>query len=261
MCLIFFAYRRHHAHRLILAANRDEFYHRPAAPMAYWEDLPDVLAGRDLSAGGTWLGIHRNGRWAALTNYRDPAAHRSDARSRGGLIRDFLAGNAASMAYLSGVAAAAPAYNGFNLLVDDGRCLAYLGSTTGRPHPLPPGVYGLSNHLLNTPWPKVSRGKHRFWELLTAPTVSVEDMMVLLSDRQAPPDATLPDTGVGLAWERLLGTIFIASPGYGTRCSTVLLVGNDGAVEVTERTYRVTDGDVTGSDDRRFRFQTAAEDR
>ncbi|MFH1984906.1 MAG: NRDE family protein [Pseudomonadota bacterium] len=257
MCLVFFAYSHHPDYRVILAANRDEFYHRPTDPMAFWSDAPDILAGRDLEAGGTWLGIHRSGRWAALTNYRDPAAHRSDATSRGALIGRFLSGRKTAMDYVAGVSAATARYNGFNLVVDDGRSLAYLDSRTARPRELGPGIYGLSNHLLDTPWPKVSNGKRRFERLVASETVSTAKMMTLLADRRVPPDAALPDTGVGLEWERRLGPIFIASPDYGTRCSSVLRITNSGRVEVAERSYQITQGAVSGTKDRRFAFQVS----
>lgn len=260
MCLVFFAYGHHPGFRVILAANRDEFYERPTAPMAYWADDPNVLAGMDLAAGGTWLGIHNSGRWAAVTNYREPAAHRNDAATRGELIRSFLTGRAAAMDYLDHVAAEAGNYNGFNLLVDDGRELGYLSSRMKRPSVLAPGIYGLSNHLLDTPWPKVSIGKRRFSQLMTSKTVSARSLLDMLADRSVPADKDLPDTGVGLEWERLLGPMFIVSAVYGTRCSTVLTIGNNGRVDVTERTYRTTEGTVSGNEDRRFRFQITGED-
>ena len=257
MCLIFLALERHPRHRVILAANRDEFHERPTAAMTFWPEAPDILAGRDLAAGGTWLGIHRSGRWAALTNYRDPSAHRNDAASRGGLIAPFLTGSETAEAYLASVAPLANRYNGFNLLADDGCGVAYLSSRTGVVEALGPGIYGLSNHLLNTPWPKVAAGKVRFQQLVTPDVVSEEKLMDMLADRTAPPDASLPDTGVGIKWERRLGAIFIASAVYGTRCSTVMRLDRSGLVNVVERTYRINDGTVSGSDDRRFQFQAS----
>lgn len=255
MCLVFFAYETYPGCRVLLAANRDEFYERPTAPMAFWADAPNILAGRDLVAGGTWLGIHSDGRWAAVTNYRDPAAHRNDAASRGELIRSFLSGPTSAIDYLDHVAAETANYNGFNLLVDDGRHLGYLSSHTPRPSVLAPGIYGLSNHLLDTAWPKVSAGKRRFRRLLSTEAVSTHELMDLLADRNVPPDKDLPETGVGLDWERRLGSMFIVSAAYGTRCSTVLRIGNNGRVDATERTYATVNGAVSGSEDRRFRFQ------
>ncbi len=257
MCLIFLAVERHPRHRVILAANRDEFHERPAAPMAFWPEAPDILAGRDLAAGGTWLGVHRSGRWAALTNYRDPSAHRDDAASRGGLIAPFLTGSESAAAHLASVAPLAHRYNGFNLLADDGRGVAYLSSRTGVVKALGPGIYGLSNHLLNTPWPKVAAGKRRFQKLVAPTAVSEEHLIDMLADRSVPPDASLPDTGVGITWERRLGAIFIASAVYGTRCSTVMRLDRRGRVNVLERTYRIADGAVSGFDDRRFQFQAS----
>lgn len=257
MCLIFLAIEQHSRHRVILAANRDEFHERPTAPMTFWQEAPDILAGKDLAARGTWLGVHRSGRWAALTNYRDPSAHRNDATSRGGLIPPFLTGSETAATYLASVAPLAHRYNGFNLLVDDGREIAYLASRTGKVVTLKPGIHGLSNHLLNTPWPKVAAGKTRFQQLVKPDVVSEEKLMDILADCTVPPDESLPETGVGITWERRLGAIFIASAVYGTRCSTVMRLDHSGLVNVVERTYRIEGGAVSGCDDRRFQFQAS----
>ncbi len=224
MCLILVAWQAHPDFPLVVAANRDEFYARRTASADFWPEAPDLLAGRDLEAGGTWLGITRSGRFAALTNYRDPATHKPQAPSRGKLVADFLAGDATIDTYLD--ALEATAYNGFNLLLGDRRKLVAFSNVSLQRHELAPGVYGLSNALLDTPWPKVGAGK----TALNAALQSLPDeaaLFKLLRDDTRHPDASLPATGVSLSWERLLSAAFIRSPEYGTRCSTVIKVGID----------------------------------
>lgn len=238
MCLIVFACDAHPRYKLVVAANRDEFYRRPTAPAAFWPDCPTLLAGRDLQEGGTWLGVTRAGRFAALTNYRDPAAQRADARSRGGLVRDFLSGGMTPREYLAGVDERRGDYNGFNLLVGDGSGLLYYASRTGEAWAVAPGVHALSNHLLDTRWPKVAKASSRMAAELAAESPDLtERLFALLADAEPPPDAVLPDTGVGLAWERVLGPAFITSPDYGTRSSTVLLMDRDGGIRFAERSW------------------------
>lgn len=235
MCLILFAWQARARYRLVLAANRDEFYARPAAPMDWWPERPTVLAGRDLEAGGTWFGVTRDGRFAAVTNHRDPHRNVDGRPSRGALVADYLGGDAAPGDYLAALARRGEDYNGFNLLVGDRETLWYYGNRDGAPRPLAPGVYGLSNALLDTPWPKVRHGKHALATALAQPEVAPEALFTLLAERREAPDAELPATGVSLEWERRLSPLFIASEHYGTRCSTVLLLGDDGCVQVHER--------------------------
>ena len=238
MCLVLFAYEVHPSYRLILAANRDEFYERPTEAASFWRDAPGVLAGRDLLHGGTWLGVTRAGRFAAVTNFRDSSAKLDGARSRGALVTDFLKGGQSPAGYARAVAAGAQAYNGFNLLAGDARSLYYFSNRGGAPAKLAPGVYGLSNHLLDTPWPKVVRGKRALAEVVeSGDALAPEAVVQILSDRVRAADAELPDTGVGVLVERLLSPLFIVSPGYGTRCSTVVLVGRDGRLTFVERTF------------------------
>ena len=238
MCLIAFAYRCHPRYRLIVAANRDEFYRRPTAPAAFWPECPQVLAGRDLEQGGTWFGVTRGGRFAALTNYRDPAAQKADARSRGELVREYLCGGREPTAYLEQVRAAGGEYNGFNLLAGDGDGLWYCSNRGAALEEVSPGIHGLSNHLLDTPWPKVAKAKAGMAACLAGPDDALPAaLFVLLADAVPAPDVSLPDTGVGLAWERTLSPVFIASPDYGTRSSTVLLAGYDGRIRFFERTW------------------------
>ncbi len=237
MCLILFAWKMHDNYPLILAANRDEFYERPSAPAAFWADAPDLLAGRDLKAGGTWLGITRSGRLAAITNYRDPASLKTEAPSRGHLVSDYLRSRESPEEYLQRLAPRAGRYNGFSLLVGDRSELLFYSNRGEAIRPAP-GIHGMSNHLLDTPWPKVNRGKQALEQLLAGDhNPSPEALLDLLASRSRPPDDRLPDTGVGLEWERVLSPLFIESPAYGTRCSTVLLIDRRGMVTFVERVF------------------------
>jgi uncharacterized protein with NRDE domain len=244
LCLIVVAWRCRADLPLIVAANRDEWRDRPAEPAHWWPDHPDLLAGRDLKAGGTWMGVTRSGRFAAVTNFRDPADRRSTARSRGGLVTEFLAGDESPPAYLTRIALSAAEYNAFNLIVGDAGSLWYYGSREGGARPIAPGVHGLSNHVLDEPWPKVTRGRAAMEHALAAPDPTPA-LFELLGDAGPAPDAVLPDTGVGLEWERRLSAALITGADYGTRASTVLLAGADGRVAFEERT-RVADGAEQG---------------
>lgn len=239
MCLILFAWKLHDRFPLVLAANRDEFYERPSAPAAFWDDAPDVLAGRDLKRGGTWLGITRTGRLAAVTNYRDPASLKQDAPSRGELVSDYLRGREDPETYLRRLEIRAPRYNGFSLLLGDWDSseLVYF-SNRGEARRLAPGIHGMSNHLLDSPWPKVARGKQALEALvLSKNDPTPEALLALLASRSRPPDESLPETGVGLEWERVLSPLFIESPTYGTRCSTVVLIDREGMATFVERVF------------------------
>lgn len=237
MCLIVFAYRTHPEYRLIVAANRDEFYARPTATAGFWPDCPAVLAGRDMEQLGTWLGVTRTGRFAALTNYRDPKAIVPDALSRGGLVSDFLCGDLAPAEYLLQVQKTARRYSGFNLLVGDSESLWYYSNRTDEAAALSDGIHSLSNALLDSPWPKAEHAKACMASCLGSSGAVLEaGLFGLLGDDTRYADEQLPDTGVDLAMERLLSSIFIASPDYGTRSSTVLLIDNAGGVRFVERT-------------------------
>ena len=245
MCLIVLAWRTHPSYRLIVAANRDEYFGRPAAPAGFWDDHAHVLAGRDLEAGGTWLGITLDGRFAALTNYRNPADKKTGAPSRGSLVSDFLTGKMAPLKYLQGVEQRAASYNGFSLLVGDAVSLCFLSNRGGPIARVEPGIHGLSNHLLDTPWPKIEKAKARFAALLDGPLDS-EAAFGLLDDTERAPGAELPSTGVSLELEERLSAVrILAVGGYGTRCSTVLSLGEGGKIEFHERSYR-EDGSVGG---------------
>ncbi len=239
MCLILFAYRAHPRYELLLAANRDEYYSRPTAPLGFWDEAPDLLAGRDLVAGGTWLGVTRDGRFAAITNYRHSAAQvRPDAPSRGPLVSDYLKGGELGWDYLQGLLPNAADYNGFNLLLGDSSGLFYYSNQGGEPQLLEPGLYGLSNHLLNTPWPKVEWGRRGLATLLDREAEpDTAALLSLLEDRQRAPDEELPDTGVGLELERVCSSLFIESSDYGTRSSTILRVSRQSQVTLLEKTW------------------------
>jgi uncharacterized protein with NRDE domain len=243
MCLIAFAWRAHPRSRLIVAANRDEYFGRPAAPAGFWDDHPNVLAGRDLEAGGTWLGVTLDGRFAALTNYRNPADKKTGAPSRGALVADFLTGRTAPEDYVRQVEGRATDYNGFSLLVADAQSMFFFSNRGGPARRVAPGVHGLSNHLLDTPWPKVEKAKAKLAALLDRPFDS-EAAFGLLDDAERAPGGELPSTGVSLELEERLSAIrILAVGGYGTRCSTVLSLGEGGRIEFHERSYREDGGE------------------
>jgi len=252
MCLILLAYRSHPRYPLILAANRDEFYDRPTAAAAFWGTEPPVLAGRDLKSGGTWLGISRTGRIAALSNYRDPSTVRDNTPSRGGLVTEFLLGNMPPAEYLKLLQQRAQDYNGFNIIFGDLQNLFYYSNKGKVPPLLQPGIHGLSNHLLDTPWPKVTQGEKALSEILShGQEPDVEEMFSLLADRSIPDDKLLPSTGVALETERLLAPLFISGPTYGTRSSSILLIDQNAEATFLERTHNGTPG---SSSTRTFRF-------
>ena len=238
MCLIVFAVAPTPGVRLVVAANRDEAHDRPAAPAGFWADAPEVLAGRDLRAGGTWLGVTRGGRFAALTAVREPGRTMTDAPSRGGLVAGFLLGAAHPGSYSARAAAEGDGYNGFNLLVGDGSGLWYASNRGAEPHLLASGVYGVSNHLLDTPWPKVVRCRERLRRLLEEePEIQLGSLLEMLDDRGQAPDDELPSTGVPLEWERALSAPLIVHPRYGTRCSTAVVIDCDGSIRFAERRF------------------------
>ncbi|MET0683190.1 MAG: NRDE family protein [Casimicrobiaceae bacterium] len=249
MCLALIAFAAHPRYRLVIAANRDEFHARPAAPAAWWTE--GFLAGRDLKEGGTWLGIDRRGRVALLTNVRDPSQHDPRAPSRGALVPRLLASNAAPSESLPALVRDAARYNGYNLLAGDAGTLMWGSNRAAAPVELGPGIYGVSNHLLDTPWPKVEHTKRAFRQWCAAGADDLAPLFALLHDTERAPDAMLPATGVTLERERMLSSPFIVSPDYGTRCSTVVTVEHDGAAHFIERSFD-PDGSATGEIDVRF---------
>lgn len=242
MCLILFSYNSHSKYKLVVAANRDELYARPTAQANFWPDHPHVLAGRDLQANGTWMGINKFGQLAMLTNYRDLTFIKPDAKSRGHLVADFLIGTKADTKdYLLRLSQNDDQFNGYNIILGTTKTLCYHSNVIGAPREIKNGIYGLSNHLLDTPWPKVEWGKEKLRAALRKEEPDIEELFsTLYSDIKAP-DHLLPDTGIGLEMERLLSSVFIKSPDYGSRCSTVLLVDNNDRWRFYERTYNPKD--------------------
>lgn len=227
MCLILVVWREHGRFPLFIAANRDEYHARETEPAGWWDDDPNILAGRDLAAGGTWLGITRTGRFAALTNFRDPARMRKDAPSRGRLVTSLLQSNEAVATNLEWLGRIGGSYNGFNILFSDGERLGIYESVPGMGRELGPGVYGLSNHLLDTPWPKVANAKSKLLSAIDAGRDQNAALDLLRDDRRAAPDE-LPSTGVSPEWESLLSSAFIKESQYGTRCSTIVRIDTHG---------------------------------
>ncbi|WP_327142704.1 NRDE family protein [Nocardia sp. NBC_01327] len=258
MCLVLLGWRAHPEYRLIVAANRDEFFTRPTESLRWWDEVPGMLAGRDLGAGGavpgTWLGLAREShRFATVTNVRGVNEKRADARSRGALLLDFLRGEADSEKFVRGVAAASDEYNGFNLVVSDLETLWWHGNRSGQgPRELTPGFHGLSNGALAASleaggeirtgtgapaWPKVREGVLGLRRVVENDPGEVSAYLGVLADRTRAADAELPDTGIGILGERVASSRFVNHPLHGTRCSTVLLVREDGRFEMTERTF------------------------
>jgi len=238
MCLLVLAWQAHPRYRLIVAANRDEYHERPAAPLAPWPPPEELLAGRDLRAGGTWLALSRTRRFGVVTNFRERQRPRRSAPSRGRLIPSYLSGAASAADYLAGLETDAPGYSGFNLLVSDATSLWYAcNRAEAFARPLQPGVYGLSNEFLDTPWPKLRRVRARFQAWLGAAEGSAETLFEMLGDRVPTPDAELPHTGLPLDWERTLSSPFVLDTTYGTRCSSVLLLEHSGAAYLAERRF------------------------
>jgi uncharacterized protein with NRDE domain len=239
MCVIYFAYQVHSHFPLILLANRDEYYDRPTLSASYWPDFPQVYAGRDLVGGGTWLGVSMAGRFAALTNFRE-SAERKKTLSRGMLVADFLTSNESSVEYLRRIQRVSAKFSGFNLFVGevrDNTFNLYYYSNRGRSiEKVESGIFGISNHLLDTPWPKVIKGKRRLAEILSH-NFSIEESFKLLEDKCVAPEDSLPETGIGYEREKRLSAIFIETPDYGTRSSAVVTLDREMRFNLIERVY------------------------
>lgn len=233
MCLIVFAWRPQSRQPLLLLANRDEVHARPSAALAQWPDQSGIYAGRDLEAGGTWLGIAGHGRFAALTNIRDISLPLGEY-SRGALVSDYLASQQSPRDYLQEIASQTSQYSGFNLLVGDQQSIWYLSSIEPRPVRLTEGVYALCNGHLDAPWPKLVRARSLFSQRLDTTDEALFDLM---QDQLRAEDDQLPDTGVGLAMERMLSSIFIRGEVYGTRATSLLRYFDDGSSTLVERSY------------------------
>jgi uncharacterized protein with NRDE domain len=242
VCLILFANEASSRYQLVLAANRDEFYSRPTAPAGFWEEAPNILAGRDLKSGGSWMGVTRSGKIAAVTNFRGSGKVWEDAPSRGNLVSDFLMSGESPDVFIDRLRTRARNYNGFNLLLGSAEGLWWYSNQYDEPHRIIPGIHGLSNHLLDTPWAKVKRGRRALEDLLVGEKeITPEQVFPILEDHSPAADDELPDTGVGLELERVLSAPFIRTQDYGTRSSTVLLIEHTGSVTFVERSFNPRD--------------------
>jgi uncharacterized protein with NRDE domain len=257
MCLLVLAWRCHPAYRVVVAANRDEFHARPAAPLGPWPDLPGVAGGRDLQANGAWFAVDGRRRFGIVTNFREFGRSRRGAPSRGGLIPGFLSASDPVADRLRALETDAPGYAGFNLLLGDGDSLWYACNRADQfARQLQPGIHGLSNEFLDTPWPKLLRVRAEFSRLLEQPQAAdpqflVDCLMRALSDRaQADPEG-LPAGDLSPEWARKLSAPFVLDPGYGTRCSTVLAIGHDDSLLMVERRFDA-EGVATGQSEHRL---------
>jgi len=237
MCSILFSYREHSKYPLIVLANRDEFFDRPTAQADWWKEFPDMLAGKDLTGNGSWFGMSKNGKFSALTNYRDGFNIKKNAPTRGKLVTNFLTQEVESFPYLQGISKTSHLYNGYNLLTFDGDSLFHYSNISNDITKIEAGTHGVSNALLNSDWPKINRGKAKLAELIQEEEFSIEAAFEMLLDDTRPSDANLPTTGVPIEWERKLSSLCIKTENYGTRCSTVMLWDNDGRVHYEERSY------------------------
>lgn len=251
MCLITFSWDQHPKYKLVLLANRDEFYSRATAAASFWDDYPKLLGGRDLEAGGTWMGMHHSGRFSALTNYRDPQNIKEQAPSRGFLTSDYLIKNQSPYAYLKALHSKANDYNGFNLLVGNLQEIWYYSNYEHEVRNLEAGLYALSNHLLDTPWYKAEVARQLLAEALEQDHISVSYFLDALHNTQKPADELVQRTGLAIEKERMLSSMFIESPNYGTHSSSVLLMTHEGELEFTERRYLNADGKPS---EQTFRF-------
>lgn len=254
MCLVVLSHGVHPDYPLVLVGHRDEFHSRPTAEMTWWSDRPGLLAGRDLKAGGTWLGIARSGRWAVITNFRQLEQPPTEAPSRGGLVTGFLDSDLPAGEAATQLARRSADYAGFTLLMSDGVSVACVSNRPAASvQILGIGTYGLGNARLDEPWPKVTQGRERVASLLASGPPEPASLLAALADRTEADEASLPDTGLGADLERRLSPAFIVGSEYGTRCSTVITVNRQGLVQVMERRH-AADGGVTGRSS--FAFNT-----
>lgn len=256
MCLIVFSYQQHPKYDLIFAANRDEHYERPTRPAQFWDDHPQILAGKDLKAGGTWMGINKKGAFAALTNFRNPAIKKPNPPSRGHLVLDYLKNSSNSKNYLQTVDEKADRYMGFNLLAGTLDRLCYYSNQRNEIRRIDSGLYGLSNHLLDTPWPKVETAKTGLRKIIQEKSISEETLFDLLANEQEAPDDELPSTGIPPEIEKEVSPIFIKSDGYGTRCSTVLLINKNKNVTFVERRFKAGTMDIEAENRYQFSIES-----
>jgi len=254
MCLLVLAWLSHPRYRLVVAGNRDEFHDRPAAPLGWWTDVPGILAGRDLRAGGTWMGLSRSGRFGVVTNFRNAEAAASEGSpSRGQLVPRYLGDDRAPGPFVEELSEAAPRFAGFNLLVGGPSALHFYSNAVGEgPRELPPGIYGLSNHRLDEPWPKLTRTRARFAAALEDEDPAPADLLAMLADRESAGATGTATSGLSEELERALSAPFVRHDHYGTRCSTLVRVEHGGRSVVHERRFDAR-GAESGSS--RFEFQ------
>ena len=252
MCLLVFGWRAHPKYRLLFAGNRDEFHARPTIQAGWWGDPSDLLAGQDLKAGGTWLGVTRRGKFAVVTNYREGAAT-SGELSRGALVTAYARHVGTASGFMQDLDRFKDQYAGYNLIFGDQRALHYHSNRATGITPLGNGIYGLSNHELDHPWPKLKKTRDRFVELLKRSSFEAEDFFAILGDKERAEEDELPETGIGKPMERLLSSPFIVSGQYGTRSSTVVMIDNDGRCIFKERSY-APDGYATRTEEFDFRI-------
>lgn len=235
MCIITIVYKVSPSKPLVIVANRDEFYERPAKPAHYWQENSSVIGGRDLEKMGSWLAINKNQRFAAVTNYRDFTLEQLGEKSRGEIVNNFVLGDQDSWSYLQEIKEHGSDYGPMNVIVYDGSLMAHYNNVTNVLQEVPSGIHCVSNATLNTPWPKVERMK----QLVTAnyEEQSVEELLLIGQDTEKPVDERLPSTGIPIEMERELSSIFVKREDYGTRCTTVLQVNEDGTIEFAEQTY------------------------
>jgi uncharacterized protein with NRDE domain len=253
VCLVILAWQQHPDFPLVVAGNRDEFHSRPTKGLHWWPDKPDIVGGRDLQAAGTWLALNRNGRFATVTNYRDAQLPKGHLRSRGHLVTGFLDSSDPAMEYLSRIDGAA--YAGFNLLVSDGASLAWFSNRSDSPRILPPGIYGLSNALLDSPWHKVVRARSALQRLISEDKVNATELLRILDDRSKAPVSEVEADRLPFATAHAISAPFIVLPDYGTRSSTVALCDSAGKWCLQERRFDPS-GVLTG--DTSLRFDTTA---
>lgn len=239
MCLIIFAKNKHPKYRLIIAANRDEFFNRPTLEADFWEEEHSILGGRDIQSGGTWFGMSKNGRFIAITNYRDPKKLRQNARSRGDLSKKFLLQNQSVADFLADVSNNKNQYNGFNFLLSDDyfENLYHYSNITDQSMKIADGIHGLSNHLLNSPWPKIEKGKKMLSDIIESDFIESDEIFALLRNESMAHDNLLPNTGISFDLEKKLSPVFISMKGYGTRCSTALLIDKYNQLSFLEVSY------------------------
>lgn len=255
MCLIFLSFNQHPEFPLIVAANRDEFYNRPATPLDFWQENPKILAGKDLSGGGTWLGVSKTGYFGMLTNYRDMANLKLGAPTRGKLVIDYLAGEFDPSTYLQALDANASKYNGYNIILGKLNDPWYYSNENHKIYRLGTGLYGLSNAFIDTDWPKVTLGKEHFRQVIEQDSFDTEDLFALMNNKELASDDDLPNTGIGYEKEKLLSSMYIEMSGYGTRNTTILTKDREGNVKILERTYSTKENLIS---DKEYEFSISS---